>query len=232
MTWQALLDWLHSPPPHRSTASAALALGGAVVGYLLPHPTTIVHELGHTVIAILVRRRVMGIKLHSDSSGVTTSRGSGRGPGMLLVVLAGYPAPFAAGLGLIWAWSSGHSRAGLVLLLALLGLALLLIRSWFGLVIVPVCLAVTAWAAFQPRPEAQALTCVLSGAGLIGGGCRGLLSAWRSWRRPSETFSDADQLRHLTHLPAAVWLTVFTTAGVAITAVAISFLLLLLPTFS
>lgn len=40
--------------------------------------TTVVHEAGHAVVAMLVGRRLQGIRLHSDTSGLTVSR-VGRG---------------------------------------------------------------------------------------------------------------------------------------------------------
>ena len=59
---------------------------------------TVVHEAGHAVVAVLVGRRLSGIKLHSDTSGVTLSRGKPSGPGMVAMLAAGYLAPALLGL--------------------------------------------------------------------------------------------------------------------------------------
>lgn len=53
---------------------------------------TMVHEGGHALAAVLVGRRLEGILLHSDTSGLTVSRGKRTGPGMVLTALAGYRA--------------------------------------------------------------------------------------------------------------------------------------------
>jgi hypothetical protein len=65
---------------------------------LARHVLTIVHEAGHALVAVLAGRRLEGILLHSDTSGVTVSRGKRTGPGMVFTSLAGYPAPALLGL--------------------------------------------------------------------------------------------------------------------------------------
>jgi Peptidase M50B-like len=45
---------------------------------------TIAHEGGHALVSVLTGRRLEGIRLHSDTSGETVSRGRGSGPGMVL----------------------------------------------------------------------------------------------------------------------------------------------------
>ena len=94
---------------------------------------TIVHEMGHVLAAWLSGRRVAGIKLHSDTSGVTVSRGKPRGPGMLATALAGYPAPGLLALGLVALVSAGHAGAALTLYQLVLVLALMLSRNVVGI---------------------------------------------------------------------------------------------------
>jgi Peptidase M50B-like len=75
--------------------------------------------------ALLSGRRVQGIGLHTDISGLAITRGSPRGTGMLLTTLAGYPAPGVVGAGSVWAATPGHTGAApmlLVLVVALLPL--------------------------------------------------------------------------------------------------------------
>ena len=93
---------------------------------------TAIHEAGHAVVAAVVGRRLTGIRLHSDTSGVTVSRGRPRGPGMVATVLAGYPAPALVGLAGALVLGQGYAAGllwGLVLLCALM---LLLVRNLYG----------------------------------------------------------------------------------------------------
>ena len=59
---------------------------------------TIVHEGGHAVAALLTGRRLTGIRLHSDTSGLTLSVGKPTGFGMIVTAAAGYLSPSLVGL--------------------------------------------------------------------------------------------------------------------------------------
>jgi hypothetical protein len=106
---------------------------------------TVVHEMGHVGAALLSGRRVQGLGLHTDISGLAITRGSPRGTGMLLTTLAGYPAPGVVGAGSVWAATPGHTGAALMLLLAVLVIALLLVRNLWGLLIVLGSLMGAGW---------------------------------------------------------------------------------------
>ena len=80
-----------------------------------------VHEAGHALVAVLVGRQLQAIRLHSDTSGLTVSRGKPRGPGMVAMLAAGYLAP--ALLGLLAAVMLGAGRSVGLLWLLLLMLA-------------------------------------------------------------------------------------------------------------
>ncbi len=75
---------------------------------------TIAHEGGHALVAVLTRRKLRGIRLHSDTSGVTLTRGRPTGPGMVLTAAAGYIAPSLVGLGAAWLTDAGHVDAAAV----------------------------------------------------------------------------------------------------------------------
>ena len=62
------------------------------------HLVTLVHEAGHAAVAVLTGRRLNGIRLHTDTSGLTVSSGKPRGPGMIATAAAGYLAPSVLGL--------------------------------------------------------------------------------------------------------------------------------------
>jgi hypothetical protein len=49
---------------------------------------TIAHEGGHALVSILTGRKLDGIRLHADTSGVTHSRGRRNGPGLVATAAA------------------------------------------------------------------------------------------------------------------------------------------------
>ena len=211
-----VIDWMRVPPvPWPAPLLAAVALVCLVVGWRWPHPGTIAHEMGHAVLAWVTGRQVCGITVHSDTSGVTTSRGRPRGPGMLLVVLAGYPAPLLVAAGLTWLWQAGWGGAGVALIGVLLAGAFLLIRSWFGGAVLTAGLAVVAATVWSGLAALRAVACLAVAAWLIGAGVRGVTGAWRVRRSPRPTGSDAEQARTLSHLPQVLWLALFTAVAVA-----------------
>ncbi|WP_425569005.1 M50 family metallopeptidase [Nonomuraea salmonea] len=120
-----------------------------IVGFRMPWQVsrgliTIAHEGGHAVMALLTRRKLEGIRLHSDTSGVTLTRGRPTGPGMVLTAMAGYVAPPLLGLGAAWLTEQGHITLLIWGVLLLLVCMLLLIRNLYGALI----LLVTGGAVF------------------------------------------------------------------------------------
>jgi len=93
---------------------------------------TIAHEGGHALISVLSGRRLDGIRLHADSSGVTYSRGKRNGPGLVLTAAAGYLMPSLLGAGAAWLLAEQHLTAMLWLALVLLAATFLAIRNVFG----------------------------------------------------------------------------------------------------
>ncbi|NMR19756.1 M50 family metallopeptidase [Cellulomonas fimi] len=198
--------------PAPSTTVVLLTAGVAVLVVLVPrlwgvarHAVTLVHEAAHAGVAVLTGRRLSGIRLHSDTSGLTVSVGRPRGPGMIATAAAGYLGPGLLGLGAAWLVSRGYAVGLLWLLLVVLVLVLVQIRNWFGLwsVLVTgvVLVAVTWWAApVWQSVAAYAITWFL----LVAAPRPALeLFAHRS------SGSDAALLARLTHVPAAVWIAVF-----------------------
>ncbi len=68
----------------------------AVIIVLEPHlwriarnVVTIAHEGAHLIVAVLVGRRLKGLRLHSDTSGVAISSGKPTGFGVILMTFAG-----------------------------------------------------------------------------------------------------------------------------------------------
>jgi hypothetical protein len=206
-----------SPAPEAVDLVLVVAVVAALL--LLPtwprlrHAITIVHEAGHGFAATLTRRRLAGIRLHSDSSGLTVSVGRPRGPGMVLTLLAGYPAPSAAGVLIASAVAAGHAAAALWAALVLLLLVLVQIRNWFGLWSVLVAGAVVGAVSWFADPAWSMRAALAIAALLVLGGLRAAVELPASRRAGGA--SDADQLARLTRVPVGVWLLLFVLAGLA-----------------
>lgn len=202
------------PPPGDVVVLGAAVLAAAVVA--LPgawpfarHVVTITHEGAHGVAALLTGRRLAGIRLHSDTSGLAVSKGRPTGPGMVLTLAAGYPGPSLAGLAAAATLASGRPLAVLWGSLALLALLLLQIRNLFGLWSVlasgAVLAVVTRWAPDAVQvAAAYALTWFLLLAGP-----RPVLELQRERRRWRSGTSDADQLARVTGVPGLLWVGAF-----------------------
>jgi hypothetical protein len=196
-----------------------LTLAAAAALVLVPrawkltrHAITIVHEGGHGLVAALSGRRLQGIRLHSDTSGLTVSRGKPRGMGMVLTLLAGYTAPAVLGLCAAWMLSLGHDIGLLWALLAALALLLVQIRNWFGLWSIAVTGALVFAVTWFGSATVQSVFALLVTAFLLVGALRTVVELQATRSRQGGTASDADQLARLTHLPGIVWVIVFFAA--------------------
>lgn len=196
---------------------AALALVWARAAWeVTRHAVTIVHEGAHGVAATLSGRRLAGIRLHSDSSGVTVSSGRSTGPGMVATAASGYLGPAILGLACAGLLATGHAVAVLWLLLLCLALLVIQIRNFFGLAAVLVSGAVVYVVTWQLDQQAQVAAAYVVTWFLLIAAPRPVLelqSARRGGRAPG---SDADQLARLTRVPALVWVGVFLVVNVAV----------------
>lgn len=176
------------------------------------HGVTIAHEAGHALAAVLTGRRLRGVHLHSDTSGLTVSRGRPRGPGMVLTAAAGYPAPAVLGLGAAALVGDGHA-VGLVWLLVV-GLAVLtvLIRNAFGLLVVLIALGGLVVVAWQAETTTAELLGRSVGWFLLLAAPRAVLELGSLRRRGRARSSDADVLAGITPLPGGVWVGIFLVA--------------------
>lgn len=204
-------------PPHLAIIGAALV---ACVVVLTPqmwrrarHVITIVHEGGHAVMALLSGRRLQGIRLHSDTSGLTLSAGRPTGLGMVLTLMAGYPAASLTGLAGAALLTTGRVTLMLVLALVLLPLMLVMIRNLFGVVSVIVTWGIVFAVAWFATPEVQSAFAYTAVWFLLVGGVRPVLELHRQRRGGRMRYSDADQIGRLTHAPALVWVGVFLTVS-------------------
>ena len=197
--------------------SSVVWVAGAVALAVVLFPTpwrlsrtivTIVHESGHAAAGLLAGRRLRGIRLHSDTSGVTVSRGKRTGPGMVFTTLAGYPAPALLGLLFAGLIAAGLLSAVLVVAAALLLAVLVMVRNVYGVFAIVVSAAVLGAVAALASPEVRAGFVYFMAWFLLLAAVRPVLELGGKRRRRDARDSDADQLARLTGLPAALWLLV------------------------
>ena len=62
---------------------------------------TLVHELGHALVGVLVGRRFTGFVVRGDMSGHAVTVGPARGVGRVVTTWAGYPMPALVGAAMI-----------------------------------------------------------------------------------------------------------------------------------
>jgi len=170
---------------------------------------TIVHEAGHALVAVLAGRRLQGIQLHSDTSGVTVSRGKPVGPGMVLTALAGYTAPSLLGLAFAALLGANLITALLVVAALLLLSVLIMVRNAYGVLSVVVTAAVLGAVAFLAPSGVQAAFVYTLTWFLLFGGVRPVFELQIKRRRSRARDSDADQLARLSGVPAVLWVLVF-----------------------
>lgn len=219
--WQAV-STVDDPAP------SWLVVGTAIVALVLVsvqplwlktrHVITQAHEGSHALVAALAGRKLSGIRLHSDTSGVMVSSGNPRGPGMIATTFAGYTGPAVLGFAAATLLTLNRPAAVLWSILAALAVLLLLIRNLYGFVSVIVAGALVGAAAYLGDPVVRYVAAYLITWVLLLGATRPVLELARTHRRGRGRGSDADQLRGLTRIPAAVWIVIFAvvTAGTAI----------------
>jgi hypothetical protein len=227
--WRDLLARMEAQPQTMVLVTAGLAVVVVAIR-LLWRPArnviTIVHEAGHALIALLVGRRLAGIRLHSDTSGLTLTRGKPYGPGMVCTGLAGYTAPSLLGLGFAALLEVGRVTALLVVCALLLLGVLLVVRNLFGIFSVLVTGAVLFGVAYWAPVEVQAPFAHLVTWFLLLGGIRSVGDLQGLRRRGRARDSDADQLARLTGAPGLFWVGVFMMINLGCLVLALGWLVL------
>jgi hypothetical protein len=205
-----------------------IAMSGGIALLIVLNPSTwrlarnsitIAHEGGHALASVLSGRRLDGIRLHSDTSGVTYSRGRRTGPAAVVTSAAGYLTPSLLGAGAAWLLAAHHVTAMLWLLLALLAATFLAIRNAYGVLAVLVSVGAVLAVSWFAAPPIQAAFGYTAAWFLLLGGVRAVAELpghrRRSRRRGQVGTSDADQLGRLTGVPGGAWVAVFALACVA-----------------
>ncbi|MFD5253947.1 M50 family metallopeptidase [Streptomyces bobili] len=193
-----------------ATMAAALAM---VVPHTLwrlsRNAITIAHEGGHGLVALLTGRQLTGIRLHSDTSGLTLSRGKPHGLGMILTAASGYTAPPLLGLGGAALLGAGRITLLLWLATALLVAMLVMIRNAYGVLTVVLTGGAFLLVSWLTGPQVQAAFAYAVVWFLLLGGVRPAFELQAKRSRGGAGDSDADQLSRLTHVPAGLWLFLF-----------------------
>jgi hypothetical protein len=200
--WHRAISTQPVPTPQVSAILAVVALAAVVLAWRVVRTlVTICHEGGHALVAVVVGRRLTGIRVHSDTSGLTLSRGRPTGPGMVATLLAGYTGPAIVGLGLAALAGTGHAAGVLWLLVLLAALMLLWIRNLYGLFVVLVAGAAVALASWYSPPTV--LGWIATGLAwlFLLAAPRPVLELFRS----RSTASDAAQLAALTRIHRYGW---------------------------
>ncbi|MFC8433645.1 M50 family metallopeptidase [Streptomyces sp. NPDC057253] len=202
------------PDPDLWVVLATLVAALAIV---VPHPLwrlsrnaiTIAHEGGHGLVALCTGRQLTGIRLHSDTSGLTVSRGKPHGIGMILTAAAGYTAPPLLGLGGAALLATGRITLLLWVATALLVAMLVMIRNAYGALTVILTGSTFVLVSWLTGPQVQAAFAYAVVWFLLLGGVRPAFELQAKRSRGGAGDSDADQLSRLTHVPAGLWLFLF-----------------------
>lgn len=218
--WHILLERWHitaAPEPWAIlavTAAVATIVSVPTIWSRIRQAATIVHEMGHAAVGYLFGRKIEGISLHTDTSGVTTSRGKPHGLGFLLSVLAGYPAPSFLGLGMIWAATTTWSGAALTLFSVLMIIALWLCRNIIGFLSCALAVAASVALWWWGTPQVVANAVLAIGIFMVIAGFRCCIDLWRAHQAGDGETSDAGQAATLSVVfPAVGWIGFFFLAA-------------------
>ena len=216
--WDNLLGAQPDPPGLLVLLTALAGLLAVMfrpVWRIARNAVTIAHEGGHALVALLTGRKLRGIRLEFDTSGLTLSAGRPSGPGMMFTLLAGYIAPSL--IGVLGAWLLGGNRIMLLLWLTVVLLLLMLIniRNLFGVVSLLITGAIVFAVSWFASAQVQAVFAYAGVWFLLFGGVRPVFELQSLRGRGRMPESDADQLAHVTHVPAIFWVGVFLLVDLA-----------------
>ncbi|MER7953987.1 M50 family metallopeptidase [Streptomyces sp. NPDC096030] len=189
--------------------AALLATVPRAIWRISRNAVTIAHEGGHGLIALVTGRRLQSIRLHSDTSGLTVSRGRPTGIGMILTAAAGYTAAPLLGLGGAWLLADHRITLLLWLATALLVAMLVMVRNAYGIFTVLVTGAAFLLVSWLTGPDVQSAFAYSVVWFLLLGGVRPVFELQGKRRHGGAPDSDADQLARLTHVHPALWLFFF-----------------------
>ncbi len=174
---------------------------------LVDHLDTMAHEGIHALLAAAVGFSVLEFVLNRDASGHVRHTVEGFGLRVVLVAVAGYLGPSAFGLGAARLIETGHVIAVLWLAMVLLVLLMSVISVSFGLISVPLAVALLALVMRDTRSGLEEFIVYLL-TWLM------LLSGVRNAIRHGAGAGDARNLAAFTHLPRHLWALVWAAGTV------------------
>jgi hypothetical protein len=158
---------------------------------------------------VLTGRRLTGIKLHSNTSGLTLSTGRPNGPGMVVTAAAGYLAPSAVGLVGVVLLAFEQVTVMLWAGTVVLALMLVMVRNLYGALALVVTGAVVVCVSLFTEPDVQAAFAYAMTWFLLLGAVRPVNELRRQRRRQPGANTDADTLARITRLPGSAWVGFF-----------------------
>jgi hypothetical protein len=117
---------------------AAIVVYARIVWSVVSHAETVVHEGAHALAGVVAGRRIRSVKINTDGGGAT-KMAPDTGFGFGVAAAVGYIGPSAAGLIAVGLISIGRIVAVLGLGLLLLAAMLLIVRNFFGLIVILIC---------------------------------------------------------------------------------------------
>ena len=222
--WDRVTGAQSAPPGWSVAVSAAAALlivTSPRAWRLARMAITIAHEGGHALVSLLSGRQLEGIRLHSDTSGETRTRGRRNGPGIVATALAGYLTPPLLGAGASGLLAVHRVTLLLALLLVLLWVTLLAVRNWYGALAVLMTSGAVLAVTWLAGPLTRAAFAYGVAWFLLFGGARPVVELARSRARSRvrclgrPRLSDADHLAELTGAPGGVWVALFALVAMA-----------------
>jgi Peptidase M50B-like len=117
---------------------AFLVVNGRALWRVATHVNTVAHEGAHAMVGICAGRRIRSVTIDPNGGG-GTAIAPASGFGFAVAVFVGYMGPSAAGLMAAWLISIGRIVMVLWLGLVLLAAMLLLVRNFFGGIVIVAC---------------------------------------------------------------------------------------------
>jgi Peptidase M50B-like len=198
---------------------AALVVISLDLGWrIVRHGGVMAHEGAHAVVGWLLFRKVSGIKMNPNGTGVTTMTGGGC-LGTVFIGFAGYVGPSLFGLGAARLIEFGHVLAVLWATLFLLGVLLVAVRLSFGIITV-LLVGAAVYGIARYTPVSVQLVAGYAIAWLL------LLTGVRQILEFGVLASDAVKLARATGIPRLLWFLLWLAATLAAVAVGGSMLLI------
>jgi hypothetical protein len=117
---------------------ALIVVYGRTLWMVATHAETVLHESAHVLTGIVAGRRIASVNINTDGGG-STVMAPDSGFGFGVAALAGYIGPSAAGLVAAGLISAGRIVAVLWLGLLLFAFMLLMVRNFFGGIVILTC---------------------------------------------------------------------------------------------